>query len=264
MGSASSDRRIAVPRLHDGSPRATHVGAAVGTGVHAGAEFTLASKRDTGELGNASEAEDRAVQGLRDRAAEGIDYDAVSGNLPTAQAQVARMTRAYRAHLAPIVDPALIEARFEADLGDGWVLSGQPDTMTGNPDNLLRDLKTGTQRRVNAVQYGAYAMLLRAAGHTPDGITEDFVRRARIKDEQPLPIVTSIDLALAAQDALDVIDAIRRSTQKFVDRITDPNGRHPPSAFLANPSSPLCAPRWCRAWGTAFCNAAKIKGDKHE
>jgi hypothetical protein len=253
---------LVIHGYHLGPSRLTHVGAAVGSGVHAGVEFTLASKRNNGDLGNASEAEDRAVEELRARAEHGLDFDETSNNLPTAQAQVARMTRAYRTHLAPVVNPAIVEARFEADIGDGWMLSGQPDTMTGNPDNLLRDLKTGTQRRVNAVQYGAYAMLLRAAGYTPDGIVEDFLRRAKIKAEQPAPVLTPIDMATAAQDALDVIEGIQRATKKFVDRISDPNGRHPPSAFLANPSSPLCAERWCRAWGTAFCNAAKMKGDK--
>ena len=241
--------------------RPTHVGAAVGSGVHAGVEYTLAAKRSTGDLGNESEAEDRAVQELRARAEYGLDCDETSPNLSTAQQQVARMTRAYRTYLAPAIEPLIIEERYEADLGDGWLLSGQPDTMTGNPDNLLRDLKTGTQRRVNAVQYGAYAMLLRAAGHTPDGITEDFLRRTKLKVEQPGPVVTVIDLATAAQDALDVIEDIQRATRKFSNRISDPNGRHPPSAFRANPSSPLCSARWCRAWGTDFCNAAKMKGE---
>lgn len=241
--------------------RPVHVGAAVGSGVHAGVEYSLASKRSTGTLGNTSEAEDRAVHELRERAQEGLDTDDTTPNLGVAQVQVARMTRAYRAWVPDEFDPAIVETRFHVDLRDGWAISGQPDSMTGSPNDILHDLKTGTVKRVNAVQYGAYALLLRQAGHAPQGIVEDFLRRTKVKAEQPLPVATEIPLAEAAQDALDLIVGLKRAVETFTVRVRDQSGRHPPSAFPANPSSPLCAARWCRAYGTSFCSAAKMKGD---
>ena len=241
--------------------RPTHVGACVGSGVHAGAGYTLAEKRLTGELGNASEAEDRAVQEMRERMHYGVSWDGTTSDLTTAQKQVARMTRSYRAHLAPQIVPMVIEERLEADIGEGWILSGQPDTMAGDPQRDIRDLKTGVRRRANAVQYGAYYILLQAHGYQPVTINEDFLRRVRMDKEQPPPESHSAPLALAVADALEAVDDIKRSVRRFEDRAKgDTSGRAPQTAFRANPNSQLCGAKWCRAWGTDFCQAHTKEG----
>ena len=51
---------------------ASGAGAAVGTAVHTAAHYTLEQKLETGELGNASEAEDRAITSFNDRVFQGI------------------------------------------------------------------------------------------------------------------------------------------------------------------------------------------------
>lgn len=236
--------------------RPTHCGAAVGSGVHAGAAFTLDAKRLTGELGNATEAEDRAVMELRARASEGVVWDGMTGDIGTAQRQVARMTVAYRRYIAPAITPLMVEERLQADLGDGWTLSGQPDTLAGNPDEVLRDLKTGTTQRANGLQYGAYIVLLRAHHHEPKEIVEDFLPRAAIKKEQPPPISVPSPPMAVAQEAWEVIQEIKDRTDAFVVR--QRGNRLPPhGAFRANPSSMLCGPKWCAAWGTKFCEVHK-------
>ncbi len=236
--------------------RPTHVGACVGSGVHAGAGYTLNEKRSTGGLGSATEAEDRAVGELKARMEWGVSWDGTTANLNTAQRQVARMTLAYRTHLAPIIEPLVIEERLDADIGEGWILSGQPDTMAGDPQRDIRDLKTGVRRRANSVQYGAYYVLLNAHHYQPVTIMEDFLPRVRVEKEQPPPITKSMPIALAVADALEAIDDIMRSTRRFEGRLKgDATGRAPQTAFRANPNSQLCGEKWCRAWGTDFCHA---------
>ena len=241
--------------LHTASP--VHVGAAVGSGVHAAAGYTLTEKKRTGELGSESEAEDRAVAEFGARVEYGVGWDETTADLPTAKKQIARMSRAYRRHLAPTIDPLLVEERLTADVGDGWAVSGQLDTLAGDPDMVVGDLKTGVRQRANGVQYATYAMLFRAHGYQVRGIVEWFLPRVRLAHEQPAPSTTNIELSPAMADAMEAIEGIKRDTALFLTRAADPNGRPAPSAFRANPASSLCAAKWCPAWGTAFCRAHK-------
>ncbi len=235
----------------------THIGAAIGSGVHAGAAWTMEEKRATGSLGADSEAEDRAIAEFEARSEYGVGWDEVTSTLPTAKRQLARMTRSYRRHVAPSIEPLVIETRLEADIGDGWAMSGQNDVLAGDPDDVLRDLKTGSRQRSNAVQYGAYVMLFRAHGWGVRSIIEDYIPRVRLDREQPMPIETSIPLRPAIDDAWEAFDGIKRSTAEFERRLADQNGRAPHAAFPANPASALCGERWCRAWGTDFCHSHK-------
>jgi hypothetical protein len=234
-----------------------HIGAAVGSGVHAAASYTLEEKRTTGTLGNDGEAEDRAVEEFDNRVEHGVDWDATTANLSTAKKQLARMSKVYRRLLAPSITPILVEKRLTADIGDGWEVSGQLDTMAGDPDRSIRDLKTGVQQRANGVQYATYAMLFASHGFQATELLEDFLQRVRIDKEQPPPTTHRIDIMSAQADAMEAMDGIKRDTALFLARVADRNGRPAPSAFRPNPASSLCAARWCPAWGTEFCKAHK-------
>lgn len=235
--------------------RPVHVGAAVGSGVHAAAAYTMSEKRSSGDLGNETEAIDRAEAEFLARGEYGLAWDQTTGNLPTAKAQLARMTKTFRRWVAPDLAPLLVEQRLSADIGDDWEISGQLDTLAGDPDNIIDDLKTGVHQRANGVQYATYAMLFRAHGYQIEGLVEDFIRRAPLSHEQPKPVRERIDLAPAIADAWELIEAIQRDTAEFLRRAADPNGKAPPQAFRANPASVLCGAKWCRAWGTQFCQA---------
>lgn len=236
--------------------RPQHVGACVGSGVHAGAGWTMEEKRRSGELGNSTEAEQRALEELSSRAAQDILWDGTTGNLNTAEKQVVRMTKVFRHDVAPKVAPLVVEQRLDGDLGDGWVLSGQADILGGDPTEAVEDLKTGTVQRANSVQYGAYALLFEMVGYSPTKIRERFIKRVRIDKPQPPTVTTEMDMRLAQADALEVIDDIKRSTETFHRRLKE-GGRPPPTAFRGNPASSLCGEKWCAAWGTKFCHAHK-------
>jgi hypothetical protein len=241
---------------YDLTPRhQLHIGAAVGSGVHAGVSWTLETKRDTGDLGAESEAIDRAVAEFEARATEeGLSFDETTRSVGTAQQQIARMTRSYRRHVAPVVAPRLVETRLVADIGGGWLLSGQGDVLAGDPTSDVRDLKTGNQKRANGAQYGAYAMIFEAHGFHATGIVEDFVPRVRLDKEQPAPTSTQIDVAVARAEAVAAMQDIQRSVADFERRL-GAGEPMPETAFRANPASQLCSARFCRAWGTRFCRA---------
>ena len=235
------------------------VGAHVGTGVHEGANYTLSTKLESGGLGAESEATDRAVHAFETRLEEdGVTWDQATPNKSTGQKQVERMTKTYRYALAPQVQPVLVEQRLEADLGDGWYISGQADLLAmetpyGQPEHLrLRDLKTGTSQRANGLQYMAYAMLLRAHDYAVKEAVEDFLKRVPLKQPQPDPETHALPAGPLEQEAMEVVDDMKRSLGEFIRRVSD-GDKPPEGAFRGNPQSVLCNPKYCSAHGTSFC-----------
>lgn len=236
------------------------VGAHVGTGVHEGANYTLSTKLETGgDIGAESEATDRAVHAFETRLEEeGTTWDQATPNKSTGQKQVERMTKKYRSTLAPQVQPVLVEQRLEADLGDGWYITGQADLLAmetpyGSPDYLrLRDLKTGTSKRANGLQYASYQMILRAHDYAVKEAVEDFLKRVPLKQPQPDPEPVTIPAGPLEQEAMEVVDDMKRSLGEFIRRVSD-GDKPPEGAFRANPQSMLCSDKYCPAWGSKFC-----------
>lgn len=231
-----------------------HVGAAVGTAVHAGAAYTLETKRLTGYLGNPTEAEDRAAAALDEELQGETQWDDTTSGVPIAKRQVQRMVRSYRRFLAPELTPLLVETRLTIDVGDGWTVSGQADgVMAGDPHEEIRDLKTGTRARSNVAQYGAYAIVWRSHGYQVRTLVEDYLARVRIDREQPPPVPIAADVAVSSQHAWETIERIKAAAGEFERRVADPTARPPHLAFPANPASQLCSPNFCPAFGTQFC-----------
>lgn len=237
--------------------RLAHVGALVGSGTHAGAAFTLKTKMDTGELGNASEAADRGVEELRERLQkEGAVWDDTTKDFNTAEQQVVRMVAKYREKLAPQITPLSVEEEMSARLADGFILRGHTDAIA-EEYRRLRDLKTGVSQRANGSQYGAYMLLCRTLGKQIDQIVEDYLPRVRLDQEQPDPEITLLPTLEPQQRAYEIIEGIRGSVAEFERRLKDDADRPPELAFDANPMSVLCSDRFCPAWGTDFCRAHK-------
>jgi hypothetical protein len=237
---------------------AASAGALVGSGLHAGAGWTLEQMRDAGTAGTDADAVEVAIGELRARAdAEGADWDETTETMSVAERQVRRMTLTYRQELAPKIVPFEVEARLQADLAPGWVLSGQADLIAAERDasRTVRDTKSGTRARANGVQYGAYTLLWQAHGLTVSAIYEDYLKRVRLDREQPPPVTLVINVPQARMDAWETIQAVQRDAAEFQKRVEDPRGAPPPGAFRPNPASALCSARWCPAWGTSFCRS---------
>lgn len=238
---------------------ASTAGALVGSGVHAGAAWTLEQKRDGGGTGAEGDAIERAIEGFRDRAAaEGAEWDDTTPSPNTAEKQIARMVKVFRARIAPRIEPVQVEERLEVTIEPGWVLSGQVDALTAglaDDGQTVRDTKTGVRRRANGAQYGAYSIILQSHGFAPTQLVEDFIARVPLKHEQPMPEAVEFDYHASRMDAWDAVRAIIRDTAEFQARVLDPNGEAPHGAFRANPASNLCSARWCPAHGSRWCRS---------
>jgi hypothetical protein len=235
---------------YDLRPRQQSAAAAVGTAVHAGAAFTLKSKVDTGDAGADDDAEECAIEGFRHEIAGGATWDDATPRPNDGEKQVRRMVAEYRRTVAPKIVPLMVEKRLEADLGDGYTLSGQADSLAILPE-AVRDLKTGTER-IHIPQLGAYAILVRSQpnGQNVERVVEDFIPRVKASYAQPHAIEIEYPVQFAEEVAFRRIQDLKRDLMEFAisgDTL----------AFPANPMSILCSPKFCPAHGTNACRQHK-------
>jgi hypothetical protein len=225
------------------------VGAAVGTACHASVAFSLTAKMsgvaEGDGLGNPTEAVQRGLQAFDEAVGQGVTWDDATSRVKDAHAQIQRMVLTYRTYLAPSIRPVAVEQRLVARIDERFVLSGQKDTRTREP-NRIRDLKTGTRQRVNVAQYGAYALIDKAHGDPAEEVLEDYIPRVPLRKPQPGPQIVIVPAELAMRVAWSVIGRFAADVSKFLE-----NGD--PMTFPANPNSMLCTPKYCPAWGTKFC-----------
>lgn len=244
------------------------IGAAIGSGVHAGGGLILTKKATTGVPAPLDAATDAAIDALRGRIKDdGALYDRETPSANEAEGQVVKMTKTYFHHIAPKVNPVLVERRLEAAVPFsklGFVLSGQQDVLAREPGRI-RDLKTGKMRGNYKPQLGAYALLAKSHpevldGVPVDGAVEDFVQRVSYKKDQPNPVSFTHDLAGAEKAAVSVLRMIEDHLILFRDgdheRFLQPGDAW---AFPANPGSKLCSEKYCKAWGTNFCHEFMTK-----
>ncbi len=233
-----------------------NIGAIVGTAMHSGAAVSLTHKMRYGALGNATEAEHVALESLTEEMQKSeMLWDKATPDNNTAQQQTLRMVGALRSTILLTITPLEVEKRLQAIVSENIILSGQVDV---NLEDGITDWKSGTVRRANGPQYGAYLLLGRSNNiGNAHKATEYYVPRTTLKKEQPRPEVHPYEQAAAEQSAVSVLKHIERDLLDF--RITGDR-----NAFLANPSSVLCSDKYCPAWGTNFCKDHKKKGESHD
>lgn len=231
------------------------IGASVGTAVHAGAQFTLETKILTGSLATTRDAQDCAMAHLEEEMKDGVIWDDTTPNRSAAEKQTLRMVDVYSHTVAPMITPVQVEYAIEQPIKAGYTLVGTIDLLT---DRALRDLKTGAER-MHLPQIGAYHYMLRKHGHTVDTLAVDYIPRVSVKKHQPQAQYTEYDPTLAEQAAASAIRRFIADHQEFERRVTA--GQPLEFAFMANPSSMLCSPKYCPAFGTSFCREHKPKKD---
>lgn len=243
-----------------------HIGAIVGTAVHAGSASVMREFQCTGELmspGALSAAQDEAVESIRTDTAGDWQDDDVTPDRNTAEFQAARMIETYRDHTDPVAVPALIERGLKMRIGEGLIVTGHLDrvdalaVVNGQP----RDLKTGRRRPQAFAQYGGYSLLLRANSQTvrelqhvklTGAFVEDYLPRARKSKDQPPPVSHAYPQGLIEREALSTARRMERDFQEF-RRTGDPE------SFMCNPASFFCSERFCPAYGSTWCNAWRLK-----
>jgi hypothetical protein len=233
------------------------IGAAIGTAVHEAARTILGDVARGRRLPAASVAQECAAAALGDELGRGeVIFDIMTRSRREAFGQVTRMTGAFHRVIAPQVRPILVEERLEAEIAPGVTLSGRPDTVAREP-GAIRDLKSGSRASPgsHAPQVGAYSLLARTHGLEIEDAAIDYVQRVTPSRPQPDPVSKTIPIAAAETAATNIIRHIEGDLRTF--REGDPARRILPGdpwSFLANPSSILCSPKYCPAFGTSFCH----------
>jgi len=223
-----------------------HIGAAIGTAVHAGAE-SLNRARMAESRPDVDEAIDRALLSFgEEMVTDEILWDQMSPHPGTAQKQIDKMVRRYRSDvLKTDMKPLAVEQRLEGKINSRVIVSGKLDSLVMYPYTLA-DVKTGTRRRNNASQYGLYSPLARANGFQVEKIVEEYVPRVQVNAEQPPLQRVEIDPAYAEDAALRTVEIIVAQVDAFMQT-------GDPASFPSNPNSALCSNKFCPAHGTKFC-----------
>ncbi len=260
-------RRAAASLFHDELVSAGYtlrkleptIGAAVGTAVHSAAAHTMRARADTGHPATVEQATDAGIEAYREEVADGITFDETTDNHNTAQKQIGNMTKAWHGAFARQLAPVLIEHRMQADLGDGFTISGQPDVLAKDERVTLRDLKTGKRFSEYSAQLGAYSMLARAHGWNYEKLVVDFVQRQPLTYTSHVVVPKSVeyDIRHSEQTAHEAIADIKRSHKRFQARLSGHSPGPPFQAFRANPLSMMCNPKFCPAYNTNFCRVHK-------
>lgn len=232
----------------------SHIGAVIGTSVHAGGAHIMKQKMEHGvtpatSIEGAYAAQEAFLQQLDE--GKDISWDGDTPQRSDGSRQIDRMVKAFHVGVAPSAVPIAVEARFEGRFGPGVIVSGQMDQITVLPGKL-KDLKTGKFKGWNLPQYGLYLPLGRAQGFQLTEIEEDYIKRVALKKEQPPVEHITIPAVRAQQAAVAIVNLMVDQLRRFQET-------QDPWTFIANPSSMLCQDRFCPAWGTEFCQEWKFK-----
>lgn len=229
-----------------------HVGAVVGTGTHAGAEFMQRKRLSDAELGKTSEAVDYAIARMEEEIAENeVFWDDATPRFNDAQFQVQRMVTAYRRDVAEQIRVIAIEERLEGMVSENLMISGKADVITILP-GMLRDTKTGKRKSYCLPQLGSYSSLTRAHGHQVEKVGVDYIPRVSVKKEQPPVESSEASRELAESVALRTIKRMDASLREF-QQTGDLR------VFSRNPSSGLCSNRFCPLHSTPACPEGTMK-----
>jgi hypothetical protein len=104
-------------------------------------------------------------------------------------------------------------------------------------------------------QLGGYALLARSYNLSIEHAAIDFLQRVGTGQAQPEPVTKRAVIEHAETAAANILRNIAADIETF--RNGDERRRIAPGdpwAFSANPSSVLCSPKYCSAYGTEFCH----------
>jgi hypothetical protein len=231
--------------------RAPLISGCVGTGLHGVQKYALTEKAaDRAPVLKAGV--DAGMDTFLAEVADGVEYDETTRNGNHAYEQISVMARALLSEVIPDIEPAIdasgqpvLECYREAIAIDGFRLTGSLDVETIESD--IGDTKTGKSGFGYDAQLGGYSLLKRA--NTGTGARDLFVDHVpRVPISKPYPGTQRImyRTAMCEMVAYNTIKHLARDVLNF-------QATQSPWAFLANPSSQLCSPRYCIAFGTPWC-----------
>lgn len=222
--------------------------ALVGTSSHKVMEYCLSEKISNGSIGEWKKAKESALDTWVDESRKNsLLWDSGTPDFKSAEKQISSIGLVYFNEVAPTKKPKATEAYFEADTGNGFILTGHIDDLEEN--NSLDDFKTGKNDCNYMAQIGSYSLLSRSNGFDIKEAGIDWIPRPRAGQ---IPEYKHIKYNVSDCESIakNTIDHIKNSISSFKK-----NGDK--NAFMANPSSSLCSNKFCPAHGTSFCEYTK-------
>lgn len=227
--------------------------AIVGTGSHSAARHLLIQKMH-GKTISLSHAIDFGISEyeIEGKKYEKIEYDKVVYNKEAGILHIKKFTQAYYTDIVPKMsfpDKAKPNDHLELTLKKtfmGFNLSGHVDVWTGNS---ICDTKTGAKKMAYHSQLGGYGLLIGESMFKKLYI--NWLPRVSLSKPYPGTKIIAYDKKFAMTEAYTTIVRIIDAINKF-------KSTPKPSCFPANPNSYLCSEKYCRAYGTNFCEYYKI------
>ena len=227
---------------------ASHIGSAVGTASHAGAEYLLKAKKDD-KIATVTDAEEYAVdEFLGELNNSEFCFDDQTCDRNEAIQQIRQITRIFEAYMLDKLNPLRIEERFNYIMGC-VEFSGQIDLQT--KDLCLWDLKTSKLLGSFFAQIGGYSIAINKSDiDTGESCNVIHIPRLKIKKAPYVHEVTygTLDCEKVAKKYMAQIE---RLFSTFLDCEN-------PNIFNANPSSTLCSNKYCPIFGTEFCSVSRM------
>jgi len=223
-----------------------HVGAAIGTASHRGIATDLQGIKD-GKLITRSDAEAIGIEKYRALSAERIGYDSTSQNANVAEKHIRRILAKYYHDIHPGAKPLHVEKEFKVKY-KGFLIVGHPDLI--ETDFKVVDFKTGARKTPYQAQLGMYAKILEIISKEKcGGLTVAHIPR---KKDMTNPVLKNYiyNVEASINHAISLVDSIINHYNTFIET-------EEPSHILANPMSYLCSRKWCKAYGTDFCELTK-------
>jgi hypothetical protein len=221
------------------------VGAYVGIGAHAAAEYYMGSLINKGSPIE-KDGTAQAIEKYRSECQKnGVMFDVTTPNNNTAEKQLVQLTSAFYSVIVPHVNPEKIEDNRVVTIRWGYSLSGKSDCETVEPDIL--DWKFGSKLSNHTEQFGAYSLIKRAhENRRVIALKQYHIPRTPIKKPFPGVTVVPYDPIISERAAQNTIKHIIRDCENFL-RTKEP------WSFAANTMSMLCSSKYCSVHGTNFC-----------
>lgn len=219
--------------------------AAIGTGVHAGAEVmwreAMQSKKKKPNLTAMLDASMDAYNATVKEADGEMTYDE-GANDDTCRATIRKGVQAYVDDITPFVDiPTAVETRFTVEVDHPMVesVSGTVDYLRGD---TLADIKTSKKKIVpqsHVLQQSTYAMLVQASGQP---VNNTLIQGVVFTSKETTGSISRLDANIAqAEYILNMMLKKLEALHKGVD---------PDLLFTGNPKNYLCSEKYCSQFFT--------------
>lgn len=224
--------------------------AAIGTGIHRGAEVLWSDAIKTGKKDcNITMITDAAVESYEEEFKKGVQLDddeTMSGSID----EVAAGCRAFVDDIAMYVPiPVAVESRFTIDITNHPLVKAVSGTVDYLGTDNISDLKTSKRKPTPAnytTQQSIYKMLAEANGHDVQYNTIQGIVLKKAPEGLVMPIETDVTQAKALINVM--LDTLEVAAQDIVPLEV---------LFRGNPKYFLCSNKYCSLYSTC----PFVKGD---